>query len=244
MKKIVSLVLTLAIVLGAMSISVFAEEADIVIAEEGFYLLPVADASDDDTHVYDLYLNDTKAAGAAAVGLFLEYSKELKLESCEQLYTGGGLFMTSQSTYDFPYGIYWVGGTEVLPAEKIAIARITFTVALYEEIGYDIGLSYDPENAPTNIDGEAISAEDLPVMGDLHLTPEYIESAFSNGVPGDANGDEKVNIGDVSLILKYIAGWEVTINADTSDVTGDDKVNISDVSLILKYIAGWEVEFK
>lgn len=61
---------------------------------------------------------------------------------------------------------------------------------------------------------------------------------------GDVTGDGKVNLSDISLILKYIAKWDVTLNEKAADVTGDGKINLSDVSLILKYIAKWDVEFK
>ena len=61
---------------------------------------------------------------------------------------------------------------------------------------------------------------------------------------GDANGDGKVSIADVSIILKYIAKWDVNIVVDAANVTGDEKVNVADVSLILKYITKWDVSFK
>lgn len=72
-------------------------------------------------------------------------------------------------------------------------------------------------------------------------TPDF---DFVKSVPGDATGDDKVNLADVSLILKHIAKWDVTLDTDAADVTGDDKVNLADVSLILKKIAKWDVEFK
>lgn len=58
---------------------------------------------------------------------------------------------------------------------------------------------------------------------------------------GDANGDGKINISDVSAVLKYIAKWDsIEVDSADADVTGDGKVNISDVSMLLKYIAGWD----
>lgn len=54
---------------------------------------------------------------------------------------------------------------------------------------------------------------------------------------GDANGDSKVNINDVSQILKKIAGWSVSL-ADSADYNRDGKVNLTDASLILRKIAG------
>ena len=58
---------------------------------------------------------------------------------------------------------------------------------------------------------------------------------------GDANGDGKVNISDVSVMLKYIAKWDgLKINPDKADVVNDDKIILSDVSLLLKHVAKWK----
>lgn len=58
-------------------------------------------------------------------------------------------------------------------------------------------------------------------------------------VYGDADTNSKTNLGDVSLILKYIAKWDVTLDTDAATVDG--KINLADVALTLKYIAGWDV---
>ncbi len=62
--------------------------------------------------------------------------------------------------------------------------------------------------------------------------------------PGDPNRDGKKNVNDVTLMLKYIAKWDVELDEGAADVTGDGKINISDVTLLLKYIAKWDVELK
>ncbi|MBE6708896.1 MAG: hypothetical protein E7578_06615 [Ruminococcaceae bacterium] len=62
--------------------------------------------------------------------------------------------------------------------------------------------------------------------------------------PGDVNGDTKVNLTDVSLILKYIAKWNVSIDPFAADVNGDVKINLADAARILQYIAKWDVELK
>lgn len=58
---------------------------------------------------------------------------------------------------------------------------------------------------------------------------------------GDVNGDGKVNISDVSAILRKIAGHKNTdIDLSAADVNGDGKVNVSDVTALLRRIAGWK----
>jgi len=63
-------------------------------------------------------------------------------------------------------------------------------------------------------------------------------------IPGDVNGDTKVNLADASLIMKHIAKWNVALNPLAADVTGDLKINLSDVSAVMKYIARWDIELK
>ncbi|MBE6708056.1 MAG: hypothetical protein E7578_02285 [Ruminococcaceae bacterium] len=63
-------------------------------------------------------------------------------------------------------------------------------------------------------------------------------------VSGDTSGDGKVTLTDASMILKYIAKWEMTMDASVADVNGDGKVTLTDVSMILKYIAKWDVVLK
>ena len=57
---------------------------------------------------------------------------------------------------------------------------------------------------------------------------------------GDANGDGKLNLGDVALILKQIAKWDVEIDP-LADFDENGKINLSDAALTLKYIAKWNV---
>lgn len=66
----------------------------------------------------------------------------------------------------------------------------------------------------------------------------------TDSAPGDTNGNGKINLADVSLMLKHIAKWNVPINAEAADVTDDSKVNLADAALLLKYIAKWNVTLK
>ena len=57
---------------------------------------------------------------------------------------------------------------------------------------------------------------------------------------GDANGDSKINLADVSLILRYIAEWNVKIDP-VADFDENGNIDLADVTLILKHIAKWNV---
>jgi len=57
---------------------------------------------------------------------------------------------------------------------------------------------------------------------------------------GDVTRDGRVNLADVSTILKTIAKWETDIPQLAADVNKDEKVNLSDVAKMLKKIAKWD----
>lgn len=84
----------------------------------------------------------------------------------------------------------------------------------------------------------------VDILGDEYAIFWYEFPICSSSTPGDVNGDTKINLADVSLILKYIAKWDVVLDLDAADVTDDGNVNLADVSLMLKYIAKWDVVLK
>ena len=59
---------------------------------------------------------------------------------------------------------------------------------------------------------------------------------------GDINGDGAVNNKDLTRLLKYIAGEDVSVISQTLDTNGDGIVNNKDLTRLLKYIAGENVE--
>ena len=56
--------------------------------------------------------------------------------------------------------------------------------------------------------------------------------------PGDANGDGGLDMKDVLLVRKAIAGLSGTINETAADVNRDGSVDMKDVLLMRKFIAG------
>ena len=56
--------------------------------------------------------------------------------------------------------------------------------------------------------------------------------------PGDVNGDGHVREDDAKLLLKYVAGWDVSIKKAPADVTGDGKIDGMDAMLLLQYTSG------
>ena len=63
------------------------------------------------------------------------------------------------------------------------------------------------------------------------------------GIPGDINGDGKVNIFDVIRLLKFVTGERVETFANR-DVNADGKENIFDVIRLLKFVTGEKVKIQ
>ena len=62
-----------------------------------------------------------------------------------------------------------------------------------------------------------------------------------DALPGDANGDGKVNNKDLGLLQRHLNNWDVTIDLDAADANADGKVNNKDLGLLQRYLNGWNV---
>lgn len=107
------------------------------------------------------------------------------------------------------------------------------------------------------VSADASANEELDVSisyrsGDIYNGDlENVEFEIVNGsitiidyIPGDVNEDGVVNGKDVTLIRRYNAGHEVSINDAAADVNDDGVINGKDVTLIRRKNAGYEVELK
>ncbi len=106
---------------------------------------------------------------------------------------------------------------EVTENSGAAIAKAN---ALRAELGDDDLLP----NLQTLIDANEAYAE---------FTPDY--------VMGDIDGNNKVDLQDVTLLAQYLAGWNVTVNETALDPNGDGEINLNDLVLLAQYVAGWDV---
>lgn len=50
------------------------------------------------------------------------------------------------------------------------------------------------------------------------------------------------NLSKVTLVLKYIAGWDVELNIDNFDANFNDYLDLDDVTIMLRFIAGWDID--
>ena len=61
-------------------------------------------------------------------------------------------------------------------------------------------------------------------------------------IPGDINGDGKVNNKDVTRLFQYLSGMDVEVVNNALDVNGDGKVNNKDVTRLFQYLSGMDVK--
>ena len=63
-------------------------------------------------------------------------------------------------------------------------------------------------------------------------------------LPGDANGDGKVNNRDLGMLQKHLNGSAANIDVEAMDVNDDGKVNNRDLGLLQQYLNGKDVILK
>ncbi|MBR3474405.1 MAG: hypothetical protein IKH34_05005 [Oscillospiraceae bacterium] len=90
--------------------------------------------------------------------------------------------------------------------------------------------------------GLEVSGGTLGGYMELDMTVNVVASTTSDHVPGDINGDGKVNNKDVTRLQRYLKGAAVDVNEAALDVNGDGKVNNKDLTRLQRYVKGADVE--
>ena len=107
----------------------------------------------------------------------------------------------------------------------------TATAAVSEDPAFTSEASAASEVASDTSEASAVTSEDASIVSEE-------PSAVSHEVVlGDPTGDGSVDMKDVLVIRKYIAGLSDSINVAAADVTGDGSVDMKDVLRIRKFIA-------
>lgn len=132
-----------------------------------------------------------------------------------------------------PFVVNWVDAINPDVTADGVFVTLVFTVKAEAEEGItSITARYvDDDLFNYNLDGVLFNVVDG-------------STEIRNRLPGDVNGDGKVNIRDVGIIQQYMNGWDIEYDISAGDVNGDGKVNVRDVGLYQQYMNGWDVEFK
>ena len=141
----------------------------------------------------------------------------------------GSLYSSCTPSYDnLPY-ITFYGPSDVTADGQLL--TLTFRVADNAAEGdYKVGVSYEEGNIADSAEEDVIFAV---VQGKVTVR-SYL--------PGDINGDGKVNVKDLTRLMKYINHENVTVVTAALDVNGDGKVNVKDLTRLMKYINHEDVE--
>ena len=89
--------------------------------------------------------------------------------------------------------------------------------------------SYLAAGQGTEVTAETVIEEDTTVYAHWRL-------------PGDINGDGKVNNKDVTRLQKYLKGDDVEVVTFNLDTNGDGNVNNKDLTRLQRFVKGLEVE--
>ena len=181
----------------------------------------------------DIDVMITNNPGIAALSLDINYDKSnliLKGFSYNETALAGASTTLYNESASVPC-LFMVNGAQNITGD-FKFATLTFEVkenAKNNTSAY-VNLSYDPDNvydiSENNVDCNIIN-------GAINIIA---------CVPGDINGDEKVNSKDVSRLMQYHAHWEVDVNEPALDTNGDGKLNSKDVTRLMQYLAHWDVE--
>ena len=75
-----------------------------------------------------------------------------------------------------------------------------------------------------------------PLIQD-EVSGEWVPEDPSQFITGDADGNAKVTISDVTTLIDYLlSGYSTGMNMDNADVDGSGKVTIEDVTLLIDYL--------
>jgi M6 family metalloprotease-like protein len=72
--------------------------------------------------------------------------------------------------------------------------------------------------------------DDIEICYEATWTPEY--------TPGDVNDDGRLSIADVTTLIDYLLGVDVTINEDAADANKNGEITIGDVTTIIDMLLG------
>jgi len=61
--------------------------------------------------------------------------------------------------------------------------------------------------------------------------------------PGDLNDDGDIDLADLMLLRRHLAGWtDLGLNGEAADCNGDGDIDLADLMLLRRYLAGWDIK--
>lgn len=221
-KRLISLMMSFILVASFFApFSVFAQ---------GEPTITISSASDTAGSTVDVNVNIENNPGILGATLTFAFDEGLTLVDATSGNAFSTLTMTKPGAFESPCNFVWDG--QELSEDDIAdgnILTLQFKIPDDAEAGakYNITASYD--------DGGIVNNYLNPV------NPSIVNGSIEvlDFIYGDLNEDSKINISDVILLRRHVAGrYDQTINELAADVNIDTKITVTDIILIRQYVAG------
>lgn len=223
--RVISAIITLIMVLNVIPFSAFALES-----AESTQTMELSVSSDNGIsgETVQVTVNLKNNPGLASLKFDVEYDGILALTDVALNSESFGLIETKKP-YTNPQSITLLSPLADISAEG-TLATLTFAVSEQASDGYvaNVNITY---NADDVYNGQFEKIALSVVNGSVTV---------HRGIPGDIDGDSKVDTKDAILLFRYIAGWNVNVDLAALDVNGDNKVDTKDAITLFRYIAGWE----
>ena len=180
----------------------------------------------------------TKNAGVVALRMHLSYDPSVLTLTGVQ---DGGLletasFVTGRDLAAVPYTVLWEDAlTHTNHTATGTLVTYTFRVSEDAEAGATpVTVTYD-EHSTYNVDLQNVACA---------ITNGAVTVSIRKA--GDANGDGVLDLKDVVLMRRFLAGgWDVMIETKNMDVDGDGTLSLKDSTLLSRFLAGgWNVTLK
>ncbi|MBE6741410.1 MAG: hypothetical protein E7570_03815 [Ruminococcaceae bacterium] len=229
-KKLIALLLSILMLVSVLPIGSFSAMAN---SEQAAVTVSNVTATPGSTVSVDVKIaNNPGILGAVFT---LRYDENLTLVNATSGDAFSALAMTKPGRFQSPCQFTW-DGIELSDSDIKDGTILTLEFQVSEEAEDDSQCEVELTYNNGDIVDSNLNAVSLSITNGSVKVIDFIY--------GDANGDMNVNIMDVILIRRFIAGgYDVTINENAANVNGDTRINMTDVIYIRRFIAGgWDVE--
>lgn len=172
--------------------------------------------------------------GISGAEIIVSFDERLTLVSAEAGEAFSALTYVAPSYYRNPTVFMW--DSEKINDEDIKdgiILELTFHIPAGVEGEFPVTITYESGN---------IFDKDLNPM-ELTMVNGSISSI--SYIPGDADGNGRLNTLDITAIRRYISdgrktdpnGYNVVINENAADVDGNGRINTLDITMLRRYIS-------
>lgn len=150
--------------------------------------------------------------------------------------TADGVAVTDYSDYEVAAFVgdecRGVATFETASGTTYGYLRVRSNQASGEDVTFKVYVK--SSNMEVDVKDYSISFASQSVQG-VPSSPVVLN--FVPFTPGDANGDGKINVGDISMMVNFILGKPVTgFIQSAADLDGNGKINVGDISAVVNII--------